>query len=323
VSGLDAARHACALADRTDLGRLLASGPDFLPLLHRLSTGDVKDLAVGQGRPTVLTSVKGRIVARLFVHRMSEAAVLVVVGPGEAARVMEHLAAYTFAERTGLSDVTGATFSHALLGPAWTEAAARAGLPALAPYGGAGASVASVELSTVRTNGFDDAGLLVVGPREAAGRVHAALLAAVKAVGGEAIDAADLEAWRILTGFPGPGRELTDEHNPLEAGLREAVSFTKGCYVGQEVVARLNTYDKVARAIVRLELEAGAAVPSPGATVLHDDRPVGSVTSAVLPRGARSPIALAYVKSRELPASARDVVVDDAGRLARAAILRP
>ena len=66
----------------------------------------------------------------------------------------------------------------------------------------------------------------------------------------------------MSTGRTLSGRELTEEHNPLEAGLKDAVSFTKGCYVGQEVIARLNTYDKVARSIVRLDPMPALAPPA-------------------------------------------------------------
>jgi folate-binding protein YgfZ len=152
--------------------------------------------------------------------------------------------------------------------------------------------------------------------------VRTAHVDAAASEGGGAIDAEVVEAWRILSGLPAPGHELTDEHNPLEAGLRDAVSFTKGCYVGQEVVARLNTYDKVSRILVRLELPPGAPVPAPGAAVLRDGRSVGAVTSAIRPAGRRSPVALAYVKSREITADVTALAVDDAGTAWSATIRR-
>lgn len=310
---LVAVRTACALADRSDLGRLLGTGPDLLGLLHRLSTGDLKDLGPGEGRPTVLTSPKGRIVERLFVHRLERAGVLLVAGPGSAQRVLAHLAKYTFAEKTGLADTTADTFAFAILGPRWQDASRAAGLPELPAYGAASAAVAGADVHVLCTNGFDARGVLVVGDRSAAGPVRRALAQAVASAGGSAIGAETLEAWRVLEGLPASGTELTEEHNPLEAGLRDAVSFTKGCYVGQEVVARLNTYGKVAREIVRLELEPGAPPPAPGAVVRCDGREVGVVTSAVAPADRTTVVALAYVKSREVPPGAPTLAVDDGG----------
>jgi len=315
VSGLDAAESACAVADRSDLGRLIGTGPDLLGLLHRLSTGDVKNLRPGEGRETVVTNAKGRIVERLFVHHLGEDGVLLVGGPDGAPRSLAHFAKFTFAENTGLSDVTAATFAFALLGPRWANAARALGIPDLPPYGTSPCTLAGLRVHAARTNGFDADGVLVIGPRDGAGPVRSALVAAAASEGGGEIEAEALESWRILRGLPAPGHELTEEHNPLEAGLREAVSFTKGCYVGQEVVARLNTYGKVARSLVRLDLPPGAPVPATGAIVRKGGREIGAVTSAIRPPGRSAPVALAYLKSREMSADAAPLAVDDAGTL--------
>jgi folate-binding protein YgfZ len=322
VSGNHAAEATCAVADRSDLSRLIATGPDLLGLLHRLSTGDVKDLRPGEGKETVVTDAKGRIVERLFVHHLGDEGVLLIAGPGGGSRVLAHLRRFTFAEDTGLSDVTAATFALVLLGPRWPEAARAAGIPSLAPYGSSAMTLAGTRLHAARTNGFDAEGVLVIGPRDGAEPVRSALGAAAASQGGGPIDADELEAWRILSGLPAPGHELTADHNPLEAGLRGAVSFTKGCYVGQEVVARLNTYGKVSRALVRLELEPGAPVPPMGAAVLHGGNAIGAVTSAIRPPGRPGPVALAYVKSRALAADVTVLAIDDGGTLRSATLIR-
>jgi folate-binding protein YgfZ len=322
VSGLDAAEGSCAIADRSDLGRLVATGPDLLSLLHRLSTGDVKDLRAGEGRQTVVTDAKGRIVERLFVHHLGGDGVLLVAGPGGAPRVQAHLQRFTFAEKTGLSDVTATTFALALLGPRWAAAASAAGIPELAPYGSSAVTLAGMRVHAARTNGFNDEGVLVLGPRDCAEPIRDALGVAAASEGGGMIEAEALEAWRILRGLPAPGHELTGEHNPLEAGLRDAVSFSKGCYVGQEVVARLNTYGKVSRALVRLRLEPGAPVPAPGAAIRNERGTIGAVTSAILPPGRPAPVALGYVKSRELSPDVDLLTIDDGETPLPATLLR-
>jgi folate-binding protein YgfZ len=322
VSGLDAAEATCAFADRSSLGRMIATGPDLLGLLHRLSTGDVKDLRPGEGRETVITNAKGRIVERLFVHHLGDDGVLLVAGPEGGPRVLAHLRQFTFAENTGLSDVTATTFAFALLGPRWVEASRTAGIPELEPCDSSACTIAGVRVHAARTNGFDANGVLVIGPREHAEPVRTALVAAAAAEGGGAIEADTLEAWRILRGLPAPGHELTEDHNPLEADLRAAVSFTKGCYVGQEVVARLNTYGKVSRALVRLELESGAPAPAWGAVILRDGNPIGAVTSAILPAGRLRPVALGYVKSREISAETTALAVEVGGTPRSATLIR-
>lgn len=322
MSGLEAAERACAVADRSDLGRMLATGPDLPSLLHRLSTADVKNLQPGEGRPTVLTSAKGRIVERLSVHHLGDAGVLLVAGPEAATRVLLHLRKFTFAENTGLTDIGAETFAFALLGPRWQDAARVCGIPDLPPYGASSCTVAGTRVEVARTNGFDAEGVLVVGARDAAPPVQEALVEAAGALGGGVIDSGELEAWRILRGLPAPGRELTEEHNPLEAGLRDAVSFTKGCYVGQEVVARLNTYGKVSRALVRVEFPPGTPVPAAGAAILRGGEVIGTITSAVLPPGRVAPVALAYVKAREIGDAAVDVTVESGGSSVAAVIAR-
>ena len=102
-----------------------------------------------------------------------------------------------------------------------------------------------------------------------------------------------LEHARIKAGLPAPGAELTDRVNPLEAGLDEFVSFTKGCYVGQEVIARLDTYDKVQRRLVGLEVPEGA---EPGETLNSGRRTAGWVTSVSTMTNKGRSAALGYVR---------------------------
>jgi len=291
---------------------LIAKGPDLLGLLHRLSTGDVKDLRPGEGRETVITTAKGRIVERLFVHHLGGDGVLLVTGPGGAPRVLAHLQRFTFAEVTGLSDATAATFAFALLGPRWAEAARAVGIPELAPYGASALTIAGTPVHAARTNGYDANGVLVIGPDSGTESVRAALVEA-GAEGAGMLEADMLESWRVANGLPASGHELTEDYNPLEAGLNGAVSFSKGCYVGQEVIARLNTYRKVSRGLVRLEFEAGAPVPAPGASIMKDGNTIGVVTSAVRPRGGRGAVALGYVKLRDISAATTTLTVDDGG----------
>jgi folate-binding protein YgfZ len=307
-AGLRAALESCALADRSTLARLRADGPDFLDLLHRLSTGDVRRLAEGQGAPTVVTTAKGRILDRLFVHRLRPDSVLAVGSSGRGAALLAHLARFTFAERTALSEATEETVQLVLVGPRAREAAGAAGLPVPPPMGASEAEWAGMAVAVLGEDGSSAEGLSVIAERADASRLREALrtLAPDLDVGG-------LTAWRILRGLPGSA-EMDEERNPLEAGLWDAVSFTKGCYVGQEVVARLKTYDKVVRTLVTVALPAGAEVPPRGATLHQGDRAVGTITSAVLPPGASAPIGMGYLRREVALAGARVTVSWEAAR---------
>jgi len=295
---LRSAFETCALVDRSDFTRLVATGPDFLGLLHRLSTGDVASLVEGQGKPTVLTTPKGRIVERLFVHHLGEAGVLAVGGPGSGKPVVEHLTRYTFAEQTGLEETTERTFQFALVGP--RAAASLKGIDLPERFQSRRVTVADVPVQALAEDGLSGDGFSITGNADDAAAVWQALSTLVAQAGGQPAGDEPLEAWRLRRGLPASGHELTDEYNPLEAGLWEAVSFDKGCYVGQEVVARLRTYDKVSRTLVGLELPDGSAPPPPGTKLYIGDGQVGTLTSAAWPAGRAGPVGLAYLKTRVL-----------------------
>lgn len=276
-------------AETSRRARLVGTGKDLLDLLHRLSTQDLRGLPVGRGLPTVLTSPKGRIVERLFVHRIAEGEVLLVGGEDRAGAILAHLRKFTFAENTGLTDVTDETVCFALLG-----GDSAAVVPDPCPWGAVRAEIEGVPVTVLGQDGFTSEGRSLVAAARDRDRLRAFLAARAAE-----IDPGALEAWRIERAHPATGRELTEEWNPLEAGLRDHVSFTKGCYVGQEVVARLNTYDKVSRTIARLRVSGPGPFPEPGAPVESGDRSIGRLTSlAVLPEGGA--IGLAYVKAREV-----------------------
>ncbi len=300
---LRAALSTCALAERSDLGRAIGAGRDTLDLLHRLGTADLAGLPPGGGRPTVLTSPKGRIVARLFVHHLGADGVLVVDGPGSTPAVLAHVGRYTFREDARWTDLTDSWSHLAILGPRCRDVARAAGLPVPAPHGALPGAIAGIAAHVLGEDGSSPEGLSIALPSAYAASAWDALSRAVAAAGGRAAGDQAVEAWRVLRGWPAAGHELTGDHNPLEAGLRDAVSFTKGCYVGQEVVARLESRDKVARSLVGFVLPAGAAVPPAGTPVLLDDRAVGEVTSSLVPPGRRAPVAIAYLK-RDVPADA-------------------
>ncbi len=295
---LRATLESCALLDRSDLARIVAGGPDILDLLNRLSTGGVEGLQPGQGRPTVLTTNKGRIVERLFVHHLGSDGVLLVGGAGSAARIAEHLARYTFAEQTGLSDRTADSCQLALVGPRAGEALEAAGLARPDRFAGIEDSFEGQRFHVLGEDGLTGEGVSVFVSAAMAGSMWRALSLAAGRCGGRPAGSLAGEAWRVLRGIPAAGHELTEDYNPLEAGLREAVSFDKGCYVGQEVVARLNTYDKVSRTLVGLLLPVGAEPPDPRTPLFFQQREVGRLTTSLVPPGWGHPIALAYLKRK-------------------------
>ena len=297
---LSCAFESCVLGDRSQLARILATGRDFLDLLHRLSTADIVSLSSGQGKPTILTTGKGRIVERLFVHHLGAEGVLAVGGPGAGQSVLEHLARYTFSEDTGVSDATEASFQLVLIGPCAAEVLQAVDVSAPERFGVVDGSIGGIAIRVLGTDGLSGEGFSITASNEHGPTVWGALVSTLEALEGRPAGDQALEAYRVLRGLPLSGHELSEEYNPLEAGQWDAVDFDKGCYVGQEVVARLNTYDKVSRSLVGLELPLDAALPPIGQPLYDAGRRVGRLTSAVRSPDRPTPIGLGCVKKQSI-----------------------
>ena len=304
-----AARAGAILVERADRGLLLFGGRDAADLLHRLTTNAIRDLRPGQGRAAVFTTAKGRILDLVLVHALDEG-LLLVTGPGRAPAVAAWVERYTFREEVRAEDRSA---THAVLGLFGAGAAAVAGrlfgpeagaLPLhhvlRLEHGGAPFLLAA-------TDPLAGGGYHLIAERDRLEPLRAALLGAG---GVTAAGAACVDLLRIEAGLGEHGRELTEEHNPWEARLHDAISLTKGCYVGQEVVARLNTYRKVARVLVRLRMPGEP--PAPGAALRAGDATLGAVTSAAAIPGEDRAVALAYVRDEDAVAG-REVEVEGGG----------
>ena len=295
-----AATQGVALADRSPVGRLQATGPDVLDLLNRLSTNRVDPLDPGAGAATVLTTNKGRIIDWLTVLHPGDRTVI-LTSPPCAEAVRAWIDRYTIIEDVTVEDVTPTTALIGVLGPyaaAIVEAVLGLAAVELPPMGcrtvpwGAGALLAA-RTDPLRVPGYD----LMVDATDAAA-LWDALAEAGAAHGVQPIGLEAMEALRVENGLPRWGTELGDAYNPLEAGLTESVSWTKGCYIGQEIVARLWTYHKVQRYLVGLAFRgAGEARPAPGASLRVGDARAGALTSVAFSPGAGALLGLGYLRA--------------------------
>ncbi len=280
-----AATRGSALLDASSRGRILFTGPDHLDFLHRMSTNGIAGSAVGRGLETVFCDSRGRIVQVADLSRTAEEETTAFVE--DAPELLAWLERYRFSERMEWADITGATGQIELLGPAAAEAS-RSALDAVPEESAATLPPDGLGLWGMRRRMGGRSTLRLWGPRS--GIEECRRLLATEAA---ELDAGTWEILRVEWGLPAAGRELTVDHNPWEAGLGDALDLDKGCYIGQEVVARLDTYRKVKQHLVGLcpdrEIRSGAQVEAGG-------RPVGLVTSSVSsPR--LGPLALAYVRT--------------------------
>ena len=281
-----------AIVDRSEIGRLAISGADTIDLLDRLSTNDLRGLTVGRGIGTVLTTNKGRVIDLLTVVQL-DGRLLALTGPGNQSKVAEWMDFYTFTEDVSVMDITPDTAMMSVVGPKSGDIVeAVFGLDVRGWQRFDGAPCPTVDGCTIVRTDF--AGVLafdVIVHHSAESEVRDRL----ESNGVLSANAEALELLRIENMAPAFGAELTENHNPLEAGLLEYISFNKGCYIGQEVVARLNAYDKVQRHLVSLTWSGDATLPS-GSTLSADGQSVGVVTSSSSDDASRSHVALALVR---------------------------
>ena len=287
-----AALNGAALADEGGVGRVFMRGKDRVALLQRLSTNDIARLRPGQGARTVLTTPIGRIIDVLTVHALEDA-LLIVSSPGQGGPVWAHLKKNIFFNDQVSLEAAGRSHAQlALYGPraaALLEQISGAALSDLRPQHTATIELAGVQVLVARRAPIGGASFTLYLPAEQLDAVRDALVA----VGVVPLDAGTLDVLRVEHGYGAFGRELSQEYIPLETGLLDAVSFTKGCYVGQEIIARMESRNRLAKQLRGLRLTQPVAAP---AKLEVGGKESGDLTSVVVsPR--YGPIALAYVRS--------------------------
>lgn len=250
------------------VGVVWVAGEDRLDFLHRMSTGRLADLAPGQGRATAFTTDAGRVVDQVTCHVGQDGVVLVTSGPGAALILAEHLRRYVlFADRVRVTDASNQVVVTRLLGPgarAAAEVGAQSDASSLAP--GDWRVVRDGHAETWLLRHADPGGMQGFDLVAPAGGPAESIAGRLAAWGANVLTTDQYSGARVLLGRPQFGAEIDGTTNPYELGLDDLVSDDKGCYIGQEVLARLVTYEKVQRRLVALLLadaiEVGEAVLS-------------------------------------------------------------
>ena len=317
-----AAKQIAAIYDRSYVGRIRATGADVLDLLNRLSTNKVDALQPGRGERTILTTNKGRIVDQLTTLRAQDH-VLLLTSEGAVGPVTKWLDTYTIMEDAAFADVSGQTAQFTVAGPKAQQligAAFGQEANALEPIGCATIEGIGGDVFVARTESLNAPTYEVIVPLDMAKAVWERLVSTGQPMGALPAGEESLEVVRIEAGVPRYGHEITEAHNPLEAGLSDEISWDKGCYIGQEVVARLRTYHKVQRYLVRLSLDAQEPPPQ-GAKLLVEGKDAGFVTSAAKVPGQPGVKALGYLRTAFVKQGTAVQVVLSHGALATGSIV--
>jgi len=296
-----AACESAAVFDLADQESLEMTGPDRNSFLHGFCTNDIRGLAAGQVCEAFLCNVKGRILGHITVAALPESLWL-DTAPGQAAHLKAHLEKYHLLENFQLTDRSAEWASLLVAGPQASARLADCGVAWTDPQG-----LTAIEQTlavvgdpvTVRIARVDPIGVpgfLLSVPVASRGALRERLIQAGAVPASRDV----FEAMRIEAGVPRYGVDLSDENLAQEAGrTAQAISFTKGCYLGQEPVARIHALGHVNRMLRCLAVE-GAVIPGPGTVLVDPKQPekeVGRVTSAAWSWRLDCPVALAIVRT--------------------------
>ncbi|MCX6135739.1 MAG: hypothetical protein NTU47_18190 [Ignavibacteriales bacterium] len=251
-----------SFVDVSERSVISLTGSESLDLIQRISTNDVSSLKVGQCIQTVLTNEKGKIVDVLNIHRPDEATLQLFGQVQPPAPLISWLEKYIVMEDIKVDDLTPSFAQFVLhdsdnIDYAHLTSTLSAGcIVAMESWGNNRLGRVMSPLSAREsTEQILNAGGLVRRTPQA------------------------FSEFRVLNAIPAAGAELTLQYNPLEAGLGSLISWTKGCYIGQEVIARLDTYKKVQRRIVKLRIsDMPAELP---VSFFHEQDEAGVITSTV------------------------------------------
>ena len=279
--------------DLSSRGRLLVSGSEAVMFLNGLITNDMKTLAVNSWMPAVFPNVQGRLLAAVrIIHRAD--GFLIDTENVTLETVAKLLERFTLAGDFRVTDLTNETAMLSVQGNIAAEAILKTlGETVINPQGVViaqmenGTKVTCIRATHTAEDGFD----LFVNATDAQA-VHESLIEA----GAQPVGPDVLETLRIEAGIPRYGIDMDETNVVTETSLDDAVSFTKGCYIGQEIIARIKYRGHVAKKLAGLIFETQVALEGSAKILSSDDKEVGRVTSVTFSPRLKQTIALGYVK---------------------------
>ncbi len=278
--GYQALHSSAAWLDLSARGRIYASGEDRVRLLHAMTTNHIQQLAPGQGCYAFFLNAQGRILSDAYVYCLADR-ILIDVEPEQRVRIFEHLDKYIIADDVTLEDAGDSLAAVGVEGPAAGEALSRAG----APVPVASCSVAEWGTRLVARASVTGApGFRIFLPPDEKEALVAAL-GLVEAAG------EDIRVERLEHFQPRYGEDITDTTLPQETRQMHALHFSKGCYLGQEIVERIRSRGHVNRLLAGIEIE-GSATPAAGTSLTSAGAAAGEVTSAAYSPALQKVLAL-------------------------------
>jgi len=284
MSGYQALREQAAWLDLSGRGKIRATGEDRARLLHAMTTQQVEQMKPGDGAYAFFLNAQGRILGDVNLFCFEEH-FLLDTEPETRQKLFEHLERYIIADDVTLEDLTDEMATIAIEGPQAASVLEKLGAPVPeAPY--ATRVWGDRVIARVSSTGPD--GFFVFLP--ASGRAELTELAGVPEASAD-----DARLVRIEHGLPRYGEEITERYLVQETGQTHAVNFTKGCYLGQEIVERVRTRAQIHRVLRRLEIDA-LEPPAAGTKLTSGGAGAAEIASAAFSPALAKVVALAYVR---------------------------
>jgi len=300
AQALQAAQSGAALYDRSHWGKIWVAGDDRLRFLHNQTTNNFQTLKPGQGCDTVFVTSTARTIDLTSAY-VREDGVLLLTSPGYSGKLIGWMDRYIFfADKVELKDWTATQTVFSLIGPESSQVLEKLGAEAIVdqPLGNhLLLAIAEIPVRIAVGSGFALPGYTLIAEADRAAKLWKILAEAGAIPMGEQV----WQQLRILQGRPVPGQELTDDYNPLETGLWQTISLSKGCYIGQETIARLHTYKGVKQQLWGIQLDRATEIDTP---VTTGNEKIGKLTSCTSTEAGF--FGLAYIRTK---AAAPDLVV--------------
>ncbi len=326
ISEHHAVRQSVGIADVSYRGRYRFVGEDRAKFLHRIISNDVESLSVGQGTYAMVLTHRGKIIADFNVYVLKD-----MIGIDTAAETTEtlfnELDKYIIADDVEISDLTAETGAIAVHGPASSGLVQSvlgmndlADLPERHNRFHEADALFNYNAVCVRTDTTSEIGYTLYTAAAALVPLWERLMHAGERFNVQPVGWNALESLRIEAGIPRYGTELTDAVIPLEAELEHAIDFEKGCYIGQEIVARMKYRGHPNRLLRGIEIDGISASAESfelchGARVFNADKEVGWITSSTFSLTLEKPIAMAYVRMAVTDAGSRVQIETSEGRI--------
>ncbi|MCY4070156.1 MAG: glycine cleavage system protein T [Chloroflexi bacterium] len=307
-----AALDGAILLDRSHEGRILLEGESRFDLINRMSTNELVGMSLFEGRPTVFTNANARILFRAMCYNLP-GGLLMISEPGQGRALSELLRRNIFySDKVAVRDQSRSTAQFAIHGPNADRILARVGLELPPPTDCFAYEIAldRTAATAARRRSIVGGHWVIICPAASAVAIYRQILDLGQSFALQPAGSLTYNVLRIRGGRPA-GPELSSEYIPLELGLWDEVNFEKGCYTGQEIIARMESRQRLAKVMVSLELTHLVKAP---AIVYSDGKECGKLTSsAASPDGEI--FALALIKT----ASARPGTVLEVGDARRPA----